>query len=188
MKFALIISLVVSDAPFKPWLLAKQGLEQVFPAGFRGLLQSPDRVVVEGLEPEDKAAFGPDEVRAKLVWTRVVTGPSQTSLLNLISVPGNWNALDHRRCAPNRCFFVARCGGFRPSFAVRLEKGTRWARMLLCLGCGEAWVDLFDADGRRVGREQVQLDPPERWKAVFRALSPPGFAVVPVRLEQVAGE
>lgn len=191
MMLTMLVTVLQSAAPMDEWLPPRPGLAQLFPGDFAALLMSPDRVIVEVLideTTEDEAPFGPDEAKFSVGERHELTRPGRASVLGLFSLPTNWRTKNHQRCAPNRCVFVVLCGGFRPSLAVTLEKGSRRARTLICLGCGEAWVDRFDSDGRRVGREQAGVVGKELWRAAFQeALSPPGGPQHPLILPARAG-
>lgn len=165
-----VLVAVLESGSMERWLAPKAGLEQLFPGDFGQLLRAPERVVVEGLTDatNDRATpFGPDEAKFTVGSRQELSGALRQSVLALLSKPTRWKTQDHRQCAPGRCVFVMRCGGFRPSVQLWLEKGARSARVLLCLDCSEAWVDRFDADGRRVGREQAMIEPRDEWRKVL---------------------
>lgn len=172
MMLTVLVAFVESGS-MEQWLSPKAGLEQLFPGDFGQLLRSPDLVIVEALVDEatpEEAPFGPDAAKFSVVARRELTGAARSKLLEFVAKPTNWKAQNHERCAPNRCVFVMMCGGFRPSIALTLEQGSRRARVLICVECSEAWVDRFDSDGRRVGREQAWIEGAERWQAMFRGV------------------
>jgi len=79
-------------------------------------------------------------------------------------------------------------GGFRPSVAITLVKGTRRARVLLCLQCHGAWVLRSNGETPDVP-EQASVEDEKAWLSALVNVAPPGDQLesyVRERLKQLA--
>lgn len=172
---ALVLSLLGAEPDLSQpvWLSADESFKQFLPGPFAELVQTPDTVELQRIVslPAPIKEPRPAVPRYAASFKKRVEGATRWRVLSLVADPNAAIALNHARCAPDRCEPELKlCGGFQPSVAVVLEKGVRRVRILVCFSCGEVWYERFES-GKAVGVEKGEFNR-ERWWATIAVLLP----------------